>query len=182
MILINEHESKIGAHVWFEPDSFEIIYLNHERKLFLYAYSILKSDQEAEDVIQDVFLKILISPDILAGARNTGAYLFRMCRNSCLNILARRKRGEMNAPVEDFAILAAPLPSEDASRNEEVEILNRVIGSLSPGQREALVLKVYESRTLDEIARMTNVPVGTVATRYRSAMNKIRTVLCAKAR
>jgi RNA polymerase sigma-70 factor, ECF subfamily len=163
-------------------EPFESIYMASEKKLFVYAYSILKSRQEAEDVIQDVFLKILSNPGILSEVRCAGAYLFTMCRNACLAVLAKRKRGESGLPAEPFALLLADSADEDASKNEEAEMLNRAIGALTPGQREIVVLKVYESKTLEEISRMTNIPAGTVATRYRSAMMKIKNALCAKAR
>ena len=60
---------------------------------------------------------------------------------------------------------------------EEAELLNRIMGGLPEKQREVLIMKVYGRLTFQQIARTTGQPQGTVATRYRLAIKKIRSVL-----
>ncbi|MFZ3341252.1 MAG: RNA polymerase sigma factor [Terriglobales bacterium] len=119
----------------------------------------------AEDVVQHVFLKLLEGE--YASPRTPLAYLYRAVRNASLN-LRRDSRREVGMPEDESWLVGG-----DAGREEALAV-QAALRELPEEQREAVFLKVWGGMTLQEIADVLEIPMNTVASRYRYALEKLR--------
>jgi RNA polymerase sigma-70 factor (ECF subfamily) len=154
--------------------AFEHIYDAFHRLVYGIAIRMLADASAAEDVTQTVFLKLWSAPDAYAGG-NFGAWLARVTRNRALDaIRARAVRQEGEIPV-DLAL--------DESLDETVFLrldgdrVREALAALPVDQRSAIELGFFGGITHEEIARRTATPLGTVKTRIRSGLRKMRRVL-----
>lgn len=135
------------------------------------ALRILRHGADAEDVVQEVFLQAWRQAARFDATRGSvEAWLCTIARSRALDRLRRRvsRREDPGA--------AAPAPSA-IPRNEEALAVRKAIGGLSEDQRQALELAYYEGLTQSEIAARLGEPLGTVKTRIRTAMIRLREVL-----
>jgi RNA polymerase sigma-70 factor (ECF subfamily) len=146
-------------------DEWKAIYEKHGAALAAYACSCGLDHASAEDVVQQLFLKMLGKNSCVPEAPL--AYLYRATRNAALN-LGRDRRREMNLQ-ETESWFTHP-------RGNPIEILHlqRALKELPEEQRETVFLKVWSGMTLLEISRVTETPLNTVASRYRYALEKLR--------
>ena len=141
------------------------LYDQHGPALVAYACSFVVDVGAAEDVVQQVFLKLLHRPVSVPDV--PGAYLSRAVRNAALNV---RRDG----------LREAPLPSNDpcfvhrAGDKEAALALQAALRDLPDEQREVVTMRIWSGMTLDEIAVATSAPLNTVASRYRYALEKLR--------
>jgi len=135
------------------------------------AVRVLKDASEAEDVVQEVFVQVWRQAgryDPLRGRPE--AWMCTMARTRALDRL-RRRASRREEPSE-----AAPTPSH-AARPETALAVRAALGSLSDDQRKALELAYFEGLTQSEIARRLGEPLGTVKTRIRLGMLRLREAL-----
>ena len=145
------------------PVDWEALVSQNENRLYRAALSLLGDPQEAEDAVQDAFVRYLErAPEEL---ENPGAWLMRVLVNNCKSRLrlAWRRVG----PLPD----TLPAPAM-----EEREVLEELF-ALTPADRVVLHLYYYEGYTTDEIARITGQRPGTVRTRLSRAREKLRRLL-----
>ena len=145
------------------PVDWEALVSQNENRLYRAALSLLGDPQEAEDAVQDAFVRYLErAPEEL---ENPGAWLMRVLVNNCKSRLrlAWRRVG----PLPD----ALPAPAM-----EEREVLEELF-ALPPADRAVLHLYYYEGYTTDEVARITGQRPGTVRTRLSRAREKLRQLL-----
>lgn len=155
------------------PQTLESLYDAHGARMYRHALMVLANPAAAEDVVQQVFLKLAaMGPRPgLAEIENPEAYLRRAVRSECYRLLSRdRRRREDNRPL--LEPVAPEVPNDDL--REELESALR---TLPPDQREAVHLKVYEGMSFEQIAAVMAVSINTAASRYRYAMQKLREIL-----
>lgn len=133
--------------------------------LAAYACSCGLDFASAEDVVQQVFLKVLRAqpskPEVPL------AYLYRATRNACLNLHRDRLR-ETELPEGETWLL------HSNENREQILTLQRALRDLPEEQRETVFLRIWSGMTLLEIANATETPLNTVASRYRYALEKLR--------
>lgn len=137
------------------------------------ALRILRNTAEAEDVVQEVFVQIWRQAERFDPERGSpAAWLCAIARTRALDRL-RRRASRREEPSE-----AARGPgASPAPRTEEALAVRKAMEGLTPDQRHALELAYYEGLTHTEIAARLGEPLGTVKTRIRSAMIRLRDVL-----
>jgi RNA polymerase sigma-70 factor (ECF subfamily) len=144
------------------------LYDEHGAALFRYALMLLADHAAAEDAVQQVFSAVLRQ----SGApENPAHYLRRAVRNECYSALRRRQV----EPVLREPLLEPAVP-ERVHADERIA-LERAIVALPPEQREVIHLHVFEGMTFQEVADATGDSINTVASRYRYALEKLRTTL-----
>jgi RNA polymerase sigma-70 factor (ECF subfamily) len=135
------------------------------------ALRILRDTAEAEDVVQEVFVQVWRQAQRFDPTRGTAeAWLCTIARTRALDRL-RRRTARREDPSE-----AAP-GSTDAPKAEEALAVRKALEDLTADQRKALELAYYEGLTQTEIASRLGEPLGTVKTRIRTAMLRLREVL-----
>lgn len=155
-------------------NAFEAIYDAHHRLVYGVALRMLGDAPGAEDVTQSVFLKVWNSPELFRGG-NFAAWIVRVTRNRALDLLrsrATRNEGELpEALPEEEAIEDVAFAHLDAER------VRRALAALPAEQREPIELGFFAGITHEEIARRCDVPLGTIKTRIRSGLRKLRSAL-----
>lgn len=146
-------------------DELKSLYEKHGAALAAYACSCGLDHASAEDVVQQLFLKMLGKPAFVP--QSPLAYLYRATWNAALNLRRNRHRETELKETESWFVH----PSGDL---DEVLHLQQALKELPEEQRETVFLKVWSGMTLLEIAEVTEVPLNTVASRYRYALEKLR--------
>ena len=152
---------------------FEIIVEQFQHQLFRYCYRMLGSVQEAEDVVQEAFLKAFCKIGSYNDTISFSAWLYKITYNHCINIIRRRK------VLQFVSFLDTTIPNiVDVGKNlEEIEInkeLNNVLKKLSNEERCILILKNIEEKSFEEIALILSIKPATVRKRYERLRKKLR--------
>ncbi len=157
-------ESHAGKRILI--DTLRLFYRDHRQALFVYALSLTRSRETAEDIVQTVFYRLLRRGRLPKELR---PYAFRAVRNAATDLARREERGAKHA-----SIFASPEVGADAAaialRDEMAALLDGVGGD----ERECIVLKTYNGLTFQEISAVLGVPVGTAASWYRRGIEKMR--------
>ena len=161
------------------------LYDRYGRTAFGLAIRITARQEDAEEVVQDVFSQIWKDAGRYDAARATVAgWLIMLTRARALDRLrARRSRPDSDAPAEpsDLIPLTAggPTPEEITISDQEAAAVRTALGSLPSALRSLVELAYYEGLTHSEIASRTGMPLGTVKTRLRTATATLRGALTA---
>lgn len=157
-----------------DADAFEALYDLYHRLVYGVAARMLGDATSAEDVTQAVFLKVWSSPDSFRSG-NFAAWIVRVTRNRALDVLrARSSHQESELPdsmPETIAIEDVAFAKIDA------ELIRGALGMLPTEQREPIELGFFGGVTHEEIARRTGIPLGTIKTRIRAGLRKLRVAL-----
>jgi RNA polymerase sigma-70 factor (ECF subfamily) len=155
-----------------DADAFESLYERCSVRLFQFLVSKTGSSDVAADVLQETFLRAVRFRDRLREVNNLEAWLFTIARCEADRMMARQNmtthQDLAGVPAIDQPVVLA-LPELD--NREELET---AFAGLSSAEHEILELHFYGGLTFREIAEVTETPQGTVATRYRSVIAKLR--------
>lgn len=165
-----------------DPSTFERAFAEHERGVYAVAYRVLGNQAQAQDVVQDVFMRIWRKPDRFDPSRGElGSFLRLMARSRALDLW--REGDAANRAGERFKVAVTQEPvREDARPDLECEQrdqrtrMRSLVRELPDAQREAIVLSYWGGMTADEIAKRSGVPVGTAKSRVRLGLNRLREV------
>ena len=150
----------------FSIQELEAIFQSHHGLVFRVAYRVTGDASDAEDVLQTVFLRLVRRPPEADRVRGLESYLYRSAVNTALDVL-RAKSKRSNVPLDEssLALASGATSSPDrALRSTEIRTwLRRAIGRLSPRSAEILVLRFFEGRDNQEIARVLETTPATVA-------------------
>jgi RNA polymerase sigma-70 factor (ECF subfamily) len=157
-----------------ETAAFEALYDRYHRLVYGVALRVLSDPIGAEDVTQSVFLKIWSEPALFREG-NFGAWIARIARNRSFDLVrGRALHGEREFPESlpaDDTLEDTALAHIDAARVRDA------LGQLPPEQREPIELGFFGGVTQEQIARQTGLPLGTVKTRMRTGLRKLRNAL-----
>ena len=160
------------------------LYDRHARLVFSLALRILQNRADAEDVVQEVFSQVWTQARRYESERGSvAAWMLMMARSRAIDRLrSRRARPETGGQTPATQNVADAAPTQDLQllSNEEVAKLREALDVLPAVQRTALELAYYEGLTHAEIAERLSEPLGTVKTRIRQAVIKLRESLAGK--
>ena len=161
--------------------AFEQLYDVYGRRALGLAYRITGDYALAQDVLQDSFVAIWQHADRLDPERGRlQPLLFAVVHHKASDHLRRRKREvSVSTPLPEREQHASALddPEEQAMKSAERGMIERGLGVLSPEQRLAVQLAYYGGHSHSEIARLTQAPLGTVKSRLRSALQRLRVTM-----
>ncbi len=157
-----------------DADAFEALYDAHHRLVYGVAMRMLGDAAAAEDVTQSVFLKVWSSPDLFRSG-NFSAWIVRVTRNRALDVLrSRNSHPEVELPE---ALPESDALEDVAFANLDATAVRAALETLPPEQRAPIELGFFGGITHDEIARRTGIPLGTIKTRIRMGLRKLRATL-----
>jgi RNA polymerase sigma-70 factor (ECF subfamily) len=143
------------------------------RKVFGLAYSFLRDREAAEDVTQEVFIKVWRALPGFDGRASMSTWIYTIARNASLSALrARRPHSSLSEPeVMEAVESTAPAPSADVA--VERAALLRLIDELPMKQRQVIMLFYMEAHSHEEVANLLAMPVGTVKTLLHRARARL---------
>jgi RNA polymerase sigma factor (sigma-70 family) len=161
------------------PRSFEEVVLPHLDATFNYARWLTKNDADAEDVVQDAYVRALRFFSSLRD-ENARAWLFTIVRNTWYGRFPRRAGGAVANVADEDADDRADVsldPEAQVIQQQTVEQVRRALETLPTDFREVLVLRELEGLSYKEIAAVVGIPIGTVMSRLARARERLADVL-----
>ena len=164
-------------------ENFDSIYVNNFSRLFLFAKEYVLFDEEAENIVQDIFLMLWEKKDILRVDVSLTAYLFTLVKNKCIDFLRHRMVEQIYSENiqqeynEELNVKLFALESFDHnfSSEEQIEILLRnAIDKLPERCRLIFIKSRIEGKKYKEIAEELNLSVNTVEGQISIALKKLR--------
>ncbi len=151
-----------------DKNAFSIVYNDLKTPVFTVIYRIVNSKEIAEDITQDVFVKLFVSPPDLS-VKKLRAWIFTVSRNSAIDYL-RKNRVSHN---EEITLSA---------HNVENEVLNRLdieqaFQTLDTTEREIVTLHLNAGLSFKEIASISQLSLPSTYRRYKKALNKLKVIL-----
>ena len=147
----------------------EGIIVREQDMLFRFAYMRIGRRADAEDIVQDVFLKLFRSSESLRTVRNIKHYLIRSISNACKDF---HRRQHNLLPLEKAE--REMVSDDDLKMHEEYLRITKIAGSLPQEQKEVLYMKCIDGLKFREIADILELPQATVKSRYRYAIQGIQ--------
>ncbi|WAC13528.1 RNA polymerase sigma factor [Dyadobacter pollutisoli] len=161
-----------------DEDAFAQLFHLYKHKLYAYVLRLTESEMLAEDIVQDIFMKLWNEHRTLAGIDKFGSYLFRMSKNHAINHF-RRMSHETQIISEMFLVNpSAHNETHDLIALKETEkLLGDIIDKLPAQQKLVYHLSREEGRSHDDIANLLKISPNTVKNHIVQAMSTIRTQL-----
>lgn len=147
-------------------------YLPLQDELYRVAFYILESTPDAEDAVQDLYLRLWDAADALGGISSPKAYCIRLLRNICVDKLRRcRPDGEEKLPLQasDEA-----LPDERLDDRQKLEAAIGRMSTLSESERTVLMMKVFDDLSYEQIQKRTGLSYLSLRVHLSNARRKIR--------
>ncbi len=153
---------------------FEEIYKKISKDIYSYLLFLSVSKEEAEDILQDVFIKFWKLFDRLKNLENIKAYLLRMARNRLIDL----KRRERNVKFVELDEEIFNFKSEDhAEKIKKKEFVKKIMENLEEEEREIIILRFYENLKFREISEILSINENTLRVKYLRILEKIRKYL-----
>jgi RNA polymerase sigma-70 factor (ECF subfamily) len=158
-------------------DALSRIYEKYMSDLFSLANSLLHDLNAAEDVVHDVFVSFVKSADDFKLTGSLKGYLLTCVANLSRDRVRARKRAPIEMNKTDMTIPDYKIPSHALISAEELHRLREAITKVPYEQREVVILHLQGGRTFRQIAELQGIAVGTVQSRYRYGLEKLRSLL-----
>ncbi|MEA2642883.1 MAG: hypothetical protein QOF51_4277 [Chloroflexota bacterium] len=166
-----------------DSQALDDLYQRYGRPVYSLIYRILNDRGIAEDVTQEVFLKLWRQPESFNAARGSlGSWLLSVAHNRAIDQVRRRRvREELPLPElrDSEEIVADGLadPADLAGSSEEAAAVRRALEQIPSAQRQAIEMAFFQGKTHVEISAELGEPLGTAKTRIRLGMRKLRVLL-----
>ena len=153
-------------------EEFTELYLPLRGALYRVAFFILESEDDAMDAVQDLYLKLLSSPDALETVRNPKSYCITLMRNICLDRVRKASRRPETEVME--AVSDESPADERMSDRQRIKDICQKLSSLPERERTVLRMKVFEDFSYDEIQKRTVIGYLSLRVLLSNARRKLR--------
>ena len=143
-------------------------------KLLRFALQILQDEEQAKDVLQDIFLKLWQKRDELAKVENLEAFAIRMTRNRCLDVIRSRRTVSMEVVKKNRISVEDCSDTDYLENSDTASLIKRIINDLPELQRTVIQLRDIEQLEYDEIAEATELNVNAIRVNLSRARKKVR--------
>ncbi|MCC6484466.1 MAG: sigma-70 family RNA polymerase sigma factor [Armatimonadetes bacterium] len=184
---MNEHEARLIERCKLrDAAAYNELYSLYERKMYNFALRMSGNPDDAEDIVQETFIRVFNAIQNFRGEANFSTWVFRIANNVFLDMRKKAKahpqtslqdaleleESEVTRQIED----PSPQPQDVAQQAELNRIMQRAINSLPDYQKTMVILYHTQNKSYEEIAEIMNLPIGTV----KSRLNRARIALKSK--
>ena len=145
--------------------------------LFRYLLGLTRNRTLSEDLVQEVFFRVLKYARSYNPSLSFRVWLYGMARNACFDSL-HKGRAEMTRGEMEEIRTSAPIPDEVIARKQDVAFLEQALQQLPEEKREVLILSRFHNMRYEEIARILKCEIGTVKVRVYRALKELREKFC----
>ncbi|RWF41506.1 MAG: RNA polymerase sigma factor [Mesorhizobium sp.] len=165
-----------------EADAFRLIIKTHNQRLYRIARGVVRNDAEAEDIVQEAYVRAFASLAAFRGDASLSTWLSRIVINEALGRLRKRKRTVAMPENPDAQIIPFPLnasddPERTMAQRQILALVERATDSLPDVYRSVFIARVIEGFSMDETADLLGVKPETVKTRLHRARALVRKAL-----
>jgi RNA polymerase sigma-70 factor (ECF subfamily) len=182
-LVILDDPSLIRLLTRHQVDAISELYDRYGRMVFSLAINSVGDAAVAEEIVQDVFMRVWEKASTYdASIAKVSTWLTSITRHRVIDEFRRGKRRPEKTGVSWTELSPSdgaysPGPEEEAELSLQNKFVREALNNLSPGEREALALAFFKGYSHSEIAEHLGIPLGTVKTRIRTAMQKLRLIL-----
>jgi RNA polymerase sigma-70 factor (ECF subfamily) len=168
-----------------DTDAFRVLVERHSRSLFRLAFRMTGNEQDAEDVVQESFLRAYRRLGQFDDRASFGTWLYRIATNCSLDLVRlRKRRSESAAPADsemEDPVLSLPsndpTPERAALSSEVRDRVSEAMKDLSPTERTAFVLRHFEGMCMEDVSRILGCQAGAAKHSVFRAVQKLRRAL-----
>jgi RNA polymerase sigma-70 factor (ECF subfamily) len=171
--------------------AFEELIENHQKKVYNIAFRMVGNEQDAYDIVQEVFIKVFKSINKFKGDSAFSTWLYRITTNVCIDEIRKRKKAKLislDAPLSiqgDEVKLEIPDNKaqesfEEAERKEVREEIIKAINELNESHKAIIILRDINGYSYDEIANILECSLGTVKSRINRARGALKKIIVQK--
>lgn len=161
-----------------DPDAWDALFRRYQLPLYAYVQELVRDEQGSLDIVQETFIAAARHIGSLRSDAKFGSWLFGIAHQK---VLQRWRRPDRSTPLDQAAVDALagsdPSPADAVVRREDEEEFMQQLDQLPEAQRNVLLLHFLEDFSLEEIAGITGVPVGTVKSRMHHAKRALRDLM-----
>jgi RNA polymerase sigma factor (sigma-70 family) len=160
-----------------DPSHLAVLFERYHLALFRYLLQLTRNRALSEDLVQEVFFRVLKYAQSYDANFSFAAWLYAMARNASLDALHKGRAEQNGAEMEDMRS-QEPMAEEMMSRKQDVMHLEEALQKLPEAQREVLLLSRFHNLRYEEIARIMRCEIGTVKVRVYRALKELREKFC----
>jgi RNA polymerase sigma-70 factor (ECF subfamily) len=165
-----------------DGEAFRALVEQHSRTVFRLAYRMTGNEHDADDVVQDTFLRAYRQLGRFEERAHFGTWLYRIAVNCSLDLMRRRRRHDERSSPLDTELSGGrqlvddnlPAPDRAAFNSELRDVVTTALETLSPMERSAFVLRHYEGLSIDEIGKVLGLRVNATKHSIFRAVRKMR--------
>lgn len=171
----NSDQILIRKYLQGDEKSLEVLILAYLKPIYSFAYRYVGNGQDAEDITQEVFVKVWRHLKRFDQSKSFKTWVFAIAKNTAIDFLKKKKA----IPFSEFETLADPTPLPDKIFEQITikEMLKTTIEKLLPKYRLVLVLRYNDNFTFREISESTGKPLNTIKSQYRRALLELKKLL-----
>lgn len=154
----------------------EALVHRYHQAVFAYLYRLSGNQHLAEDLAQEAFVRLMSRISQYRYPQPFKPWLYTMVHNLFKDTLKSADR-RLSQPSADPSLAGIPEPLDLSERIAERALVTEALERLEPAQREVLVLRYYQDLKVDEIAKVTGSPAGTIKSRLHGAIRHLRDLL-----
>ncbi|WP_349316620.1 RNA polymerase sigma-70 factor [Chitinophaga sp. MM2321] len=176
MLQLNNEQLNLQAVAAGSEKAFKALFDQYRGRLFYYVSRFIKSEQVAEELVLDVFMKIWTGRELILQINNFDAFLFRIAHNKSIDFLRSAARDQRFHELlwEEIQVAATDQPDTMIMAREYEEKVRKAISLLSPQCKKVYSLSREQELTHDQIARQLNISRATVNNHIVLAQRFIR--------
>jgi RNA polymerase sigma-70 factor (ECF subfamily) len=157
--------------------AFDLIVERHRRAIYQLCHRFVGNHEDASDLSQEVFLRAYKGLGSFRGQASVSTWLYRIGVNVCLNRVSVKSPDSEPIDARQHVDTRIESPSDRVLRGERAGRVRRAVGALPPRQRAALILRVYQEMTHQEIADVLGSSVGAVKANVFHALQNLKRIL-----
>ena len=161
-----------------KSSEFKLLVMTYSSRLYRMAFRLMNSREEAEDIVQEVYVKLWGMRNELKSYNSIEALAVRITRNLCLDHLRRRKVNQNAMKAEQMKEeMHSDSPADKLEQKEETEMIHALIAALPEPQRSLVHLRHLEGKEYEEISEMVNMNVNAIRVSISRARKQMREML-----
>jgi RNA polymerase sigma-70 factor (ECF subfamily) len=185
MNILNDEQDLIRESSQGDRESFRVLVERYQNRMLRLVSQIVHSREDAEDIVQESFVKAYASLGSFRQQSSFYTWLYRIAFNLAIDWKRRAARrggdkyelGDIDQGKVTAAVPQAETPSDQIYRKEQSKLISAALEQLSEEHRSVIVLREVDGLSYEEIAKVTNSSIGTVMSRLHYARKKLQVAL-----